>query len=950
MLGLLDRFFVFAASLKLAVMVILAIAVVLGVATFYEARYGMAPVQARVYGSSLFLGLLAVLAINVMAAALIRYPWKRKQTGFVITHLGILVLLAGCLISFRTSVDGRISLNPGDSASDIAKFSERIQLTLAGRTHLLPGEYWAQAGYPSAWRALMPGWPEPRWRGETVRFDLGGGVGVEVLEWLPAARPADDPADGFVPARVAANKLAEAQRAVRLAVTVDGVRRETWVVRGAHPTGLDSPRGVVSLAYGYEAHDLPFTLALIDARRTTFAGTDDSASFESDVVVGFPNGTKHRQTITMNQPLTVGNLVSGYTFYQSGFAEPPPNAPNARVVSTLAVRYDPGTVPKYLGSALICLGIFLMFYMKAYFQKGNHGGTETRRKQAPAEESPQLPQLVAARRGSFAELHGRALCLCVLLAVLLPGVAMAQELRSLPVLDQGRVKPLDTLARETARLLTGRERFRGIEPLDLLISLHRESAAWEQRPLLHVPLIALRQTLGLPEGVQHASPAVVRQSAPLRALVAAAADAERQAAVHREQVVLTREQRAAVELAQRAQLFDRIASGEHFALLPASSEPNAPWLTLRTAPADVATAFQAAIGPNATPADVETLRAALSQAAGPAYYDRSLLDREVAYHRLQPFRWAWGAYLLATLCLCLSRLNVGRWAYGTGIGLLMGGIVWSAVAFAWRCSITGWAPVTNIYETVIWVALTGAITAMAIELVHWRKTGTAPFYPALAGALAATAAGLVADLMPPEYGAAVVTLAPVLQSNFWLTVHVLTIVSSYAAFLVALVLGNILLYQFAFARRTPRATIDLNLKHLYRSLQVGVLLIFAGTVLGGLWADVSWGRFWAWDPKEVWALIILLVYLALLHGRYAGWVGPWGLAMGSVLAFLTVLMSWYGVNFVLGAGLHTYGFGTGGQAYVGGFTLLQLAYVGVCTLGRRRQDAAPAGTAAVQIP
>ena len=117
---------------------------------------------------------------------------------------------------------------------------------------------------------------------------------------------------------------------------------------------------------------------------------------------------------------------------------------------------------------------------------------------------------------------------------------------------------------------------------------------------------------------------------------------------------------------------------------------------------------------------------------------------------------------------------------------------------------------------------------------------------------------------------------------------------------------------------------------IYRTMQVGVLLIAAGTILGGVWADYSWGRFWGWDPKEVWALITLLVYLIPLHGRFAGWVNTFGLVMASVVCFLSVIMAWYGVNFVLGVGLHSYGFVEGGsQGVVGAVVLAVLAVAGV---------------------
>ena len=113
--------------------------------------------------------------------------------------------------------------------------------------------------------------------------------------------------------------------------------------------------------------------------------------------------------------------------------------------------------------------------------------------------------------------------------------------------------------------------------------------------------------------------------------------------------------------------------------------------------------------------------------------------------------------------------------------------------------------------------------------------------------------------------------------------------------------------------KRPLLTIKPLSNFIYRAMQVGVLLIAAGTILGGVWADYSWGRFWGWDPKEVWALITLLVYLVPLHGRFAGWVNTFGLVVASIVCFLSVVMAWYGVNFVLGVGLHSYGFVEGGS-------------------------------------
>jgi ABC-type transport system involved in cytochrome c biogenesis permease subunit len=186
---------------------------------------------------------------------------------------------------------------------------------------------------------------------------------------------------------------------------------------------------------------------------------------------------------------------------------------------------------------------------------------------------------------------------------------------------------------------------------------------------------------------------------------------------------------------------------------------------------------------------------------------------------------------------------------------------------------------------------------------------------------------LLVHQMPVAMPSNIDPLVPVLRDNFWLTIHVLTITLSYAAFALAMGFGHILLWRYARSPITARADQPMHF-WLYRVLQLGVLLLAAGTILGGVWANYSWGRFWGWDPKETWALIALLCYILTLHGRLAGWWTQFGLVVASVVCFLAVLMAWYGVNFVLGKGLHSYGFGLGGESYVVSFVIADLLFVG----------------------
>jgi ABC-type transport system involved in cytochrome c biogenesis permease subunit len=158
----------------------------------------------------------------------------------------------------------------------------------------------------------------------------------------------------------------------------------------------------------------------------------------------------------------------------------------------------------------------------------------------------------------------------------------------------------------------------------------------------------------------------------------------------------------------------------------------------------------------------------------------------------------------------------------------------------------------------------------------------------------------------------------------------LTITLGYAAFALTLGLADMTLFHFM--RKAKSQTISSLNQLTYRAMQFGVVLIAAGTILGGIWADYSWGRFWGWDPKEVWALITLLCYLTILHGRFTNWMSQFGFAAFSAVSFLSVVMAWYGVNFILGVGLHSYGFSTGGTPWVIGFVVIQLAYVGLAAL------------------
>jgi ABC-type transport system involved in cytochrome c biogenesis permease subunit len=317
----------------------------------------------------------------------------------------------------------------------------------------------------------------------------------------------------------------------------------------------------------------------------------------------------------------------------------------------------------------------------------------------------------------------------------------------------------------------------------------------------------------------------------------------------------------------------------------------------------------------------------LHEVSGPfqPLLDTAATERELWFNRVNPFQKAWLASLLAAVLLA-AALATARWPgmgrafFACGMAAYAGALVCAVAGFWCRVTISGRPPVSNMYESVIWVAFMTALFGLLLELIY--RKGVIAF----AGALVSTLGFVLADQLPLTFSPSIQPLQAVLRSNYWLIIHVLTIVSSYAAFALAWGLGNLNL-GLILLRPQRRDLIRTLSDFSYRAIQIGVVLLAAGTLLGGFWAAESWGRFWGWDPKEVWALIALLCYLIPLHARYIGWVREFGLALCSVICFASVVMAWYGVNFVLGAGLHSYGFGGGNDAWVywGGLLNISLA-------------------------
>jgi len=300
---------------------------------------------------------------------------------------------------------------------------------------------------------------------------------------------------------------------------------------------------------------------------------------------------------------------------------------------------------------------------------------------------------------------------------------------------------------------------------------------------------------------------------------------------------------------------------------------------------------------------------------------------EIAYNRLDPFFLAQLAYGLALLLFLASAVAWRRWLRRLTWLFLLVGLSAHTGGVIVRMLITGRPPVTNLYETFIFVGWAGVM--MGIVLERFQKHGLGILCSGFLGPvflLIAGRFGLDGDTMG--------MLAAVLDSNLWLSVHVVTIAVGYAGCMVAGVIGHWILIQALLARQGTAARSRPD-QALLAALSFGLAFTGIGTIMGGVWADQSWGRFWGWDPKENGALLIILWCAILLHSRRAGWLGRIGLAAGAVGAIVAVALTWFGIN-LLGVGMHAYGFTSGVGRGLILFIMGELAFIAV-SLGRIRR-------------
>jgi ABC-type transport system involved in cytochrome c biogenesis permease subunit len=333
--------------------------------------------------------------------------------------------------------------------------------------------------------------------------------------------------------------------------------------------------------------------------------------------------------------------------------------------------------------------------------------------------------------------------------------------------------------------------------------------------------------------------------------------------------------------------------------------------------ADLAVAFQSG--------DVTGFNAALTdlRASYIPTFSRSVAraNAEVFFNQLQPFYNAMIIYVLAGLLAVFSWFNLSEALRRSAAWLVALAFLIHSTGLLYRIILQDRPPVTNLYSAAIFVGWGACLLGMILE--RFYKNGI--------GSVVSAGLGFITLIIAQNLaldGDTLEMMRAVLDSNFWLATHVVAVTTGYASTFVAGFLALIYIVRGVFTKTLDEATAKSLTRMIYGIVCFATLFSFIGTVLGGIWADQSWGRFWGWDPKENGALIIVLWNAMILHLRWGGMIRQRGLVNCAVFGNIVTSWSFFGVN-MLGIGLHSYGFTDAAFKWLSLFVASQLLFIGI---------------------
>ncbi|RKR12865.1 cytochrome c-type biogenesis protein CcsB [Maribacter vaceletii] len=681
-----------------------------------------------------------------------------------------------------------------------------------------------------------------------------------------------------------------------------------------------------ALAYGSKVHELPFSIKLNDFIAEKYPGTEKGyASFMSKVTIEDERPFDYK--IFMNHVLD----HQGYRFFQASF-DPDEKG------TVLSVNHDFwGTWITYIGYTLLYIGLLgTLFFGKTRFRDLVEKLNKIKAKKAALTLLLLLSSTVSVlsqeHHANDGHNHNNEPTIAQIDSVLMATLVSkehAEKFGKLVIQDEsGRMKPINTFSSELLRKLSLKDTYKDLNADQVFLSMMMNPAIWYNTEFIAVDKKkqndSIRKTIGVEKGKEF-----------VKATDFFDANGNYKLEPFLEEATGTNNpnkfQQDIKDANIRLSLLNQALSGQIVKIFPLLNDENNKWISAveyRGGQYQVTDSLYANFVKNAVPYYLMTLSKA-KKSGNYAEADKLLdafkqnqknhgeevlpsdekVNAEVIYNKLNIFNRLYRYYALVGVLMFFTlifQIFKDREIWKIGIYAFKGIIViffmWHTAGLIMRWYISGHAPWSDAYESILYVAW----ATMAMGLFLGRKNNMT---------IAATA--FVTSMLlwiahQSWVDPSIANLQPVLDS-YWLMIHVAVIVGSYGPLTVGMILGVVSLLLMVLTNKKNKKRMDINLQELTiineMSLTVGLIMLTIGNFLGGQWANESWGRYWGWDPKETWALVSIMIYAFVIHTRLVpGLRGKWTFNFLSVVAFGSIMMTYFGVNFYL-VGLHSYASG-----------------------------------------
>jgi cytochrome c-type biogenesis protein CcsB len=719
--------------------------------------------------------------------------------------------------------------------------------------------------------------------------------------------------------RATAGQMGSHLGAVKLEVRYRGMATQVYVPGLPRMKGqpVEGNMGDLhyTITYGSREIQLPFSLFLKDFKVERYPGSNSPSSFASDVVlIDNEMGLQEEHKIFMNNVLK----HRGFRFYQASYD-------TDEMGTILSVNKDRvGTSVTYFGYLVLIAGMIV-----ALFAPGTRFAMIAR-KTATAAKSIALVLLLLG--GSLS-----------LFSQEVPPKDVAKEFGTLWVQDKGgRFEPINTLSNEVVRKITKHSRYQSYSSDQVLLGMILYPEVWQHKPLFNVKHPELHRLIGYKgEMVSFSDLMDSNGSYLLSDLVNEA---------YSKQVALQSElDREVIKLDDRLNALYLVQSGGLIRIFPNPEAENHKWASVdevlsgqmshnKDTLSNVFLSYLNALqqGDYAS-AGVYVNQLSENQLSDELLPSGSKKKMEIMYNRFNIFPQLAKLYgLMGILMMTISFLLVFKprkiynHLFKAGIIILLAALVVHTVVLVARWNISGHAPMSNGYESMIFVSW---VTLLA-GIIFVKRSRYALALTAILSALALMVAGM--SNMNPE----ITNLVPVLKSP-WLTIHVAVIMAGYGFLGLASIMGLLNVIVYAFLNPSNKTRLEEVILQVTRvnhlTLIVGLYFMTAGVFLGGVWANESWGRYWGWDPKETWALITVLVYAFVSHmHKVPGLRGRFAFNLATFISYSSVMMTYFGVNYFLG-GMHSYASGSSFKIPFWSYLLI-LGLVGLSLLASKKQQ------------